>query len=150
MIRVQQADFNLQQEYDRLRQQPSVGAVVTFSGLVRDMNQGEQISALTLEHYPAMTELALQKIVKQAKQRWDIINCTVIHRVGELKLLDQIVFVGVATLHRGDAFAACEFIMDFLKTEAPFWKKETNSAGESYWLDAREGDQESLKKWNKE
>jgi len=149
MIRVQQADFNLQQEYDLLRQDASVGAVVIFSGLVRDMNQGEQISALTLEHYPAMTELALEKIVKQAKLRWDIINCTVIHRVGELKLLDQIVFVGIATLHRGDAFAACEFIMDFLKTEAPFWKKETNSTGESYWLDAREGDQESLTKWNK-
>lgn len=150
MIHVQPADFNQQQEYDRLRQDPSVGAVVTFSGLVRDMNQGEQISALTLEHYPAMTELALHKIVKQAELRWDIINCTVIHRVGELKLLDQIVFVGVATLHRGDAFAACEFIMDFLKTEAPFWKKETNNAGDSYWLDAHDSDQETVQKWNKE
>lgn len=150
MIRVQLSDFNQQQEYDLLRKNPCVGAVVTFTGLVRDINQGEQISALTLEHYPAMTELALEKIVNQAKLRWRIIDCTVIHRVGELKLLDQIVFVGIASLHRGDAFAACEFIMDFLKTEAPFWKKETNSKGESYWLDARESDQKMLQKWHKE
>ena len=149
MIRVQPADFNQQQEYDRLLEDSSVGAVVTFSGLVRDINQGQQIRSLTLEHYAAMTEIALQKIVKQAKLRWQIIDCTVIHRVGELKLLDQIVFVGVATLHRADAFAACEFIMDFLKTEAPFWKKETNSNNESYWLDARESDLQTLQKWNK-
>jgi molybdopterin synthase catalytic subunit len=148
MISVQQKDFNQQIEYDRLRQASHTGAVVTFTGLVRDINQGEQITALTLEHYPAMTEKALIDIVEQAKARWSIINVTVIHRVGELQLLDQIVFVGIASLHRGDAFAACEFIIDYLKTQAPFWKKETNSEGESYWVDARESDQTALNKWN--
>jgi len=147
MIKVQTEDFNQQVEYDRLRTESHTGAVVTFTGLVRDINQGEQISALTLEHYPAMTEKSLLAIVEQAKLRWSLIDVTVIHRVGELQLLDQIVFVGVASLHRGDAFAACEFIMDYLKTEAPFWKKETNSQGESYWVDARESDQGALNKW---
>lgn len=148
MISVQQDDFNQQIEYDRLRQASNTGAVVTFTGLVRDINQGEKITALTLEHYPAMTEKALADIVEQAKSRWSLINTTVIHRVGELQLLDQIVFVGVASLHRGDAFAACEFIMDYLKTSAPFWKKETNSEGKSYWVDARDSDQTALAKWN--
>jgi molybdopterin synthase catalytic subunit len=148
MIRVQQDDFNQQIEYDHLRQASNTGAVVTFTGLVRDINQGEKITALTLEHYPAMTEKALADIVEQAKSRWSLINTTVIHRVGELQLLDQIVFVGVASLHRGDAFAACEFIMDYLKTSAPFWKKETNSEGKSYWVDARDSDQTALAKWN--
>lgn len=148
MINVQYEDFNQQFEYERLRKESNTGAIVTFTGLVRDINQGEQITALTLEHYPAMTEKALTNIVEQAKQRWSIIDATVIHRVGELQLLDQIVFVGVASLHRGDAFAACEFIMDYLKTEAPFWKKESNSTGESYWVDARESDQNALRKWS--
>jgi len=148
MISVQQADFNQQIEYDRLRKSSNTGAVVTFTGLVRDINQGEKIASLTLEHYPAMTEKALADIIEQAKLRWSLINTTVIHRVGELQLLDQIVFVGVASLHRGDAFAACEFIMDYLKTSAPFWKKETNNAGESYWVDARDSDQNALEKWN--
>jgi molybdopterin synthase catalytic subunit len=148
MIRVQTEDFNQQIEYDRLRQASHTGAVVTFTGLVRDINEGEQITALSLEHYPAMTEKALVFIVEQAKSRWSIINATVIHRVGDLNLLDQIVFVGVASLHRGDAFAACEYIMDYLKTQAPFWKKETNSDGESYWVDARESDQSALIKWD--
>lgn len=150
MIKVQLEDFNQQVEYDRLRRDSHTGAVVTFTGLVRDINQGEQITALTLEHYPAMTEKALACIIEQAKSRWELIDTTVIHRVGELQLLDQIVFVGVASLHRGDAFAACEFIMDYLKTEAPFWKKESNSAGESYWVDARESDQSALNKWRAE
>lgn len=147
MIKVQLQDFNQQQEYDRLRKESHTGAVVTFTGLVRDINQGEQISALTLEHYPAMTEKALVTIVERAKARWSLIDVTVIHRVGELQLLDQIVFVGVASLHRGDAFAACEFIMDYLKTEAPFWKKETNHKGDTYWVDARESDQQAIDKW---
>jgi len=147
MIKVQSEDFNQQIEYDRLRVSSNTGAVVTFTGLVRDINQGEQVSTLTLEHYPAMTEKALANIVEQAKSRWSLINTTVIHRVGELQLLDQIVFVGVASLHRGDAFAACEFIMDYLKTQAPFWKKETNSKGESYWVDARDSDELALNKW---
>jgi molybdopterin synthase catalytic subunit len=149
MIKVQSEDFNQQIEYERLRTASHTGAIVTFTGLVRDINQGEQISALTLEHYPAMTEKSLLNIVELARARWSIINVTVIHRVGELQLLDQIVFVGIASLHRGDAFAACEFIMDRLKTEAPFWKKETNSGGKSYWVDARESDQSALNKWQR-
>lgn len=149
MIKVQTEDFNQQIEYDRLRKESHTGAIVTFTGLVRDINQGEKISALTLEHYPAMTEKALHEIVEKAKLRWSLIDVSVIHRVGELQLLDQIVFVGVASLHRGDAFAACEFIMDYLKTQAPFWKKETNSEGECYWVDARESDQSALNKWEK-
>lgn len=148
MISVQGEDFNQQIEYERLRQNSETGAIVTFTGLVRDINQGEQVSSLTLEHYPAMTEKALSDIVEQAKLRWSLINTTVIHRVGKLQLLDQIVFVGVASLHRADAFAACEFIMDYLKTAAPFWKKETNNKGESYWVDARESDQKALNKWH--
>ncbi|MEI6897340.1 MAG: molybdopterin synthase catalytic subunit MoaE [Psychromonas sp.] len=149
MINVQSEDFNQQTEYERLRKTSDTGAIVTFTGLVRDINHGEKISALTLEHYPAMTEKSLFNIVERAKTRWDIINVTVIHRVGELQLLDQIVFVGIASLHRGDAFAACEFIMDHLKTEAPFWKKETNSEGQSYWVDARVSDQSALNKWQR-
>ena len=148
MIKVQTKDFNLQVEYDKLREKTSTGAVVTFSGLVRDINHGASVTTLTLEHYPGMTEKALSEIVAQAKSRWRIIDCTVIHRVGELQLSDQIVFVGVASLHRHDAFAACEFIMDFLKTQAPFWKKELTANNESHWLDARESDLDALHKWN--
>ena len=148
MIRVQTEDFNQQREYDRLREQSSIGAVVTFTGLVRDINQGEKVVSLTLEHYPLMTEKSLAQIVKQAKQRWNILACTLIHRVGELTLSEQIVFVGIATAHRQDAFAACEYIMDYLKTQAPFWKKECNSQGESYWVDARESDSSALHKWS--
>jgi len=144
---VQTEDFNLQLEYDNLRKNASVGAVVTFSGLVRDCNLGEAVSALTLEHYPGMTEKCLEDIVVQAKQRWNILACRVIHRVGELALQDQIVFVGVASLHRQEAFACCEFIMDYLKTQAPFWKKESNVEGDSHWIDARESDQTALFKW---
>ncbi|MFT6925617.1 MAG: molybdopterin synthase catalytic subunit [Psychromonas sp.] len=147
MIRVQTEDFNQQCEYDILREQSSVGAVVTFTGLVRDLNHGEKVASLTLEHYPAMTEKSLSEIVMQAKQRWNILACTLIHRVGELNLSEQIVFVGIATSHRRDAFAACEFIMDYLKTQAPFWKKECNSQGTSYWVDARESDLSALNKW---
>ena len=147
MIKVQTEDFNQQHQYDRLREQSSVGAVVTFTGLVRDMNQGEDVVSLTLEHYPAMTEKSLAEIVLQAKKRWNIEACTVIHRVGELRLKEQIVFVGIASAHRREAFAACEFIMDYLKNQAPFWKKERNSQGESYWVDARESDRRTLDKW---
>ena len=148
MIRVQAEDFNQQIEYDRLRGQASIGAIVTFTGLVRDMNQGEQVSSLTLEHYPGMTEKSLTEIVTTAKQRWNILDYTVIHRIGELSLQDQIVFVGIASAHRQEGFAACEFIMDYLKTQAPFWKKESNSRGESYWVDARESDDRALNKWS--
>ena len=148
MIRVQAEDFNQQIEYDRLRGQASIGAIVTFTGLVRDMSQGEQVSSLTLEHYPGMTEKSLTEIVTTAKQRWNILDYTVIHRIGELSLQDQIVFVGIASAHRQEAFAACEFIMDYLKNQAPFWKKESNSRGESYWVDARESDDRALNKWS--
>ena len=147
MICIQEQDFNQQVEYERLRQKTSVGAIVTFTGLVRDINQGEAVSDLALEHYPGMTEKSLQSIIEQAKQRWRIIDYTVVHRVGQLKVSDQIVFVGVASQHRGEAFAACEFIMDYLKTAAPFWKKETMENGETQWVDARETDQTALKKW---
>lgn len=147
MISVQTEDFKLQLEYDDLRKNASVGAVVTFSGLVRDYNLGEAVSGLTLEHYPGMTEKCLEDIVMQAKQRWNILACRVIHRVGELALQDQIVFVGIASLHRQEAFACCEFIMDYLKTQAPFWKKESNLEGDSHWVDARESDHTALFKW---
>jgi molybdopterin synthase catalytic subunit len=148
MISVQAHDFNQQIEYDRLKSKTSVGAIVTFTGLVRDVNQGKSITDLTLEHYPGMTEQCLIDIVKEAKQRWSIITSTVIHRIGQLDISDQIVFVGVASEHRGDAFAACEFIMDYLKTKAPFWKKETMSNGESKWVDVRESDQSAASKWD--
>ena len=148
MIRVQTEDFNQQIEYDRLRGQASIGAIVTFTGLVRDINQGEQVSSLTLEHYPGMTEKSLTEIVTKAKQRWNIFDYTIIHRIGELSLQEQIVFVGIASAHRQEAFAACEFIMDYLKTQAPFWKKESNSSGQSYWVDARESDDCALNKWS--
>ena len=147
MISVQDHDFNQQDEYNRLKENTSTGAIVTFTGLVRDINQGQSVSDLSLEHYPGMTEKCLHKIVEQAKQRWNIIESTVIHRIGRLAISDQIVFVGIASQHRGDAFAACEFIMDYLKTEAPFWKKETMSNGETKWVDAREVDQKALSKW---
>lgn len=147
MISVQEHDFNQQIEYDRLKMQTSIGAIVTFTGLVRDINQGRMVSDLALEHYPGMTEKCLIDIVEQAKRRWNIIASTVIHRVGQLTISDQIVFVGVASEHRGDAFAACEFIMDYLKTEAPFWKKEIMGNGKVEWVDAREADQKALSKW---
>ncbi|WP_409439603.1 molybdopterin synthase catalytic subunit MoaE [Psychromonas sp. GE-S-Ul-11] len=147
MISVQEQDFNQQVEYERLRCQSSIGAIVTFTGLVRDINDGHTVSDLSLEHYPGMTEKCLVEIVEKAKVRWNIIASTVIHRVGHLTINDQIVFVGIASQHRGDAFAACEFIMDYLKTEAPFWKKETMEGGETKWVDARESDQKTLSKW---
>jgi len=149
MIKLQEEDFSVQAEYDKLRETSSVGALVTFTGLVRDMNQGKTVTSLQLEHYPGMTEKSLAKIVEEAKSRWHITDCTVIHRVGELTLSDQIIFVGVASVHRHDAFAACEFIMDYLKTEAPFWKKESTADKQSYWLDARESDLTALNKWRK-
>src|SRR5690606_7207137 len=101
-----------------------VGAVASFDGVVRDLNEGDRVSELTLEHYPGMTEAALEKIVAEARSRWDIYDALVIHRVGRMKPTDQIVLVAVTSAHRGEAFAACEFLMDYLKTRAPFWKKE--------------------------
>jgi molybdopterin synthase catalytic subunit len=148
-VRVQTEDFDIAREIATLRAaNPKVGAVASFIGTVRDVNDGSAVARLTLEHYPGMTEKALEEIVAEARSRWRIIDVTVIHRVGELKPLDQIVLVVVAGEHRGDAFAACEFLMDYLKTRAPFWKKEQTPAG-SRWVDARGSDDAAAERWVK-
>jgi molybdopterin synthase catalytic subunit len=147
MIRVQTGDFDVSAELATLRAgNPKVGAVASFVGLVRDVNDGNAVAGMTLEHYPGMTEKALDAIVAEARGRWEIIDATVIHRIGVLKPQDQIVLVAVAGAHRGEAFAACEFIMDYLKTRAPFWKKEATDAGER-WVDARSGDEDAAGRW---
>lgn len=146
---MQTEDFDVGAEITQLRQQrPDIGAVAAFVGQVRDLNQGDAIAGMTLEHYPGMTEKSLEAIVQQAKARWDIMDAVVIHRIGELKPLDQIVLVAVAGAHRGEAFHACEFIMDYLKTEAPFWKKEQTAKGER-WVDARASDDAARARWHK-
>jgi molybdopterin synthase catalytic subunit len=146
-VRVQTEDFDLTTEIAQLRANtPKVGAIVNFVGVVRDLNEGEQIAEMELEHYPGMTEKELEDIIAQARSRWDLFDALVIHRVGPLKPLDQIVLVAVTSAHRGEAFAACEFIIDYLKTQAPFWKKEQTPQG-SRWVDARVTDDEAMKKW---
>lgn len=146
-VRVQTEDFDLTTEISQLRAGfPKVGAVVNFVGTVRDLNEGEQVAEMELEHYPGMTEKALEDIIAQARSRWDLFDALVIHRVGPLKPLDQIVLVAVTSAHRGEAFAACEFIIDYLKTEAPFWKKEQTPQG-ARWVDARVSDDVALQKW---
>jgi molybdopterin synthase catalytic subunit len=146
-VRVQAGDFDLGHELARLRAGDArVGAVVSFVGLVRDMNDGAQVAAMELEHYPGMTERALEDIVEQARARWPLYGALVIHRVGPLKPCDQIVLVAVAGAHRGEAFDACEFIIDYLKTDAPFWKKEDTPEG-SRWVDARISDDSARAKW---
>ena len=146
-VRVQTQDFDLSAEIASLRANtPKVGAVVSFVGTVRDLNDGEQVAEMELEHYPGMTEKALEDIVAQAKSRWDIFDALVIHRVGPLKPLEQIVLVAVTSAHRGEAFDACEFIIDYLKTQAPFWKKEQTPNG-ARWVDARVSDDEAMAKW---
>lgn len=148
-IRIQEADFDLTTEIKALRQgDPRVGAVVTFVGTVRDMNDGSQVKGMTLEHYPGMTEKALEEIITQAKSRWDLYQTLVIHRVGPLLPEDQIVLVAVTSAHRGEAFAACEFVMDYLKTAAPFWKKEQTPEG-ARWVDARVTDDAAMTRWSK-
>ena len=148
-IRIQEKDFDLSAQIAALRKgDPRVGAVVSFLGTVRDMNDGSQVKGMTLEHYPGMTEKALQEILDQAKARWDIYQTLVIHRVGPLLPEDQIVLVAVTSAHRGEAFAACEFIMDYLKTAAPFWKKEETPEG-ARWVDARVTDEAAMARWNK-
>ena len=134
-VSVQTADFDAGAEMRNLSRDPKVGAVASFVGLVREV-------AMTLEHYPGMTERALHKIVEEARSHWQVLDCTVIHRTGALQPTDQIVLVAVASGHRADAFAACEFIMDFLKTQAPFWKKE--AAG---WVEARAADDKAAERW---
>lgn len=148
-IRIQEQDFDISAELADLRKGDArVGAVVTFLGTVRDMNDGRVVKGMTLEHYPGMTEKALQEIIDQAKARWDIYQTLVIHRVGPMQPEDQIVLVAVTSAHRGEAFAACEFIMDFLKTAAPFWKKEDTPEG-SRWVDARVTDETAMTRWIK-
>jgi molybdopterin synthase catalytic subunit len=148
-VRVQTEDFDLSTEVAQLRRHsPKVGAVVTFIGTVRDLNEGERVAEMELEHYPGMTEKALQDIVDQAKSRWEIFDALVIHRVGPMKPLEQIVLVAVTSAHRGEAFDACEFIIDYLKTQAPFWKKEQTPSG-ARWVDARVSDDEAMAKWDR-
>jgi len=146
-VRIQHEDFDAGAEIARLRAgDPRIGAVASFVGVARDRNDGAQVGTLTLEHYPGMTERAIEAICEQAKARWQVIELLVIHRIGELKPLDQIVLVVVASSHRGDAFAACQFVMDYLKTEAPFWKKEATPDG-GRWVDARESDEAARRRW---
>ena len=147
-ILVQREDFDCGAEIDAVaRDNPRVGAVAAFVGLVRDVNEDAAVRTMTLEHYPGMTEKAIETIVGEACSRWNVVDCTVIHRFGELKPTDRIVLVAVASGHRGDAFAACEFIMDYLKTRAPFWKKEDTPAG-SRWVDARVSDATAEERWS--
>lgn len=147
MIRVQTEDFDLGREYQALRQAShSPGAIVTFTGLVRDLSDRQNITAMELEHYPGMTEKSLQAILDEASQRWSIDQVSVIHRVGKLGPDEQIVFVGVSSAHRRDAFAACQFVMDYLKTRAPFWKKEFTPEG-AHWVEAKDSDSRAADEW---
>jgi molybdopterin synthase catalytic subunit len=146
-VRVQTEDFDVAREIALLRAgNARVGAVAAFIGIVRDMNEGDDVDALTLEHYPGMTEKALERIIDQARQRWDLVDALVIHRVGRLEPTDQIVLVIVTSAHRGEAFAACQFVMDYLKTQAPFWKKEATPGGER-WVEARASDDDAARRW---
>jgi len=148
-VRIQAQDFDAGAEIAALRaSNPKVGAVASFVGVCRDANDGDAVRRMTLEHYPGMTEKALEKIVGEAKNRWDVMDVLVVHRIGELQPTDQIVLVVVTGAHRREAFAACEFIMDYLKTRAPFWKKEETPRG-SRWVEAREADDEAAGRWEK-
>ena len=153
-VSVQIEDFDVGAQLNTLRlASPNIGALVSFVGQVREftndgVNDDDSINTLTLEHYPGMTESALQVIESEAKSRWDILDSLIIHRVGTLKPLDQIVLVAVVSAHRGEAFKACEFIMDYLKTQAPFWKKEATKQGER-WVEAKLSDDLALKQWQK-
>ncbi|MFX1761965.1 molybdenum cofactor biosynthesis protein MoaE [Paraburkholderia sp. A1BS-2L] len=146
-VRVQTGDFDLTTEVAQLRaSNPAIGAVACFVGTVRDINDGSTVAGMELEHYPGMTEKALEGIVAEAQRRWPGIEVLIIHRVGKLAPLDQIVLVATTSKHRGDAFASCEFVMDYLKSEAPFWKKEETGEG-ARWVDARESDDQALARW---
>ncbi len=149
-ILVQRADFSLGEEYERLATRHDSGAIVTFVGKVRDFNQGEEVKGLSLEHYPGMTEKALTDIVTEARGRWPLQECTLIHRIGDLLLGDQIVLVAVSSAHRDAAFEACHFIMDFLKTRAPFWKKELTAEGVQRWVEAKQSDDAAAARWRQE
>ena len=147
-VRIQTQDFDVGAEIAALRRnRPEVGAIASFIGVCRDASDGTAVTKMTLEHYPGMTERALENIVAEAKNRWKVMDVLVIHRVGELKPTDQIVLVVVTGAHRGEAFSACEFIMDYLKTRAPFWKKEETPQGER-WVEARSSDDEAAERWS--
>ncbi len=146
-VRVQTDDFDAGREIALMRQDnPQVGAVASFIGVVRDVNDGSSVAGMTLEHYPGMTEKSIAAIIDQATARWGIFDALVIHRIGSLKPMDQIVLVAVTGAHRGDAFAACEFIMDYLKTSAPFWKKEQTANG-ARWVESRTSDEVAAGRW---
>ena len=146
-VRIQSEDFDIGREIAQLRAgNPQIGAVASFIGVVRDLNDGSTVATMTLEHYPGMTEKAIGKIIDEAKGRWQVYGALVIHRIGTLAPLEQIVLVVVTSAHRGDAFAACEFIMDYLKTQAPFWKKEKTPDG-ARWVEARASDDKAAERW---
>jgi molybdopterin synthase catalytic subunit len=147
-VSIQEKDFDHHSEYKNLcEDSPTIGAIVTFTGLVRDFDEGNG-EGLAIEHYPQMTEKVLSEIIEEAKQRWPIMSCRVVHRIGKLSLGEQIVFVGVNSAHREAAFDACRFIMDFLKTRAPFWKKALSKNGDQ-WVEAKSKDNDALKQWQK-
>jgi molybdopterin synthase catalytic subunit len=147
-IRVQSEPFDLAVEQECLwKGRPRVGALVSFLGLMRDVNEGEAVASMTLEHYPGMTEKALMAIAEEAARRWPLDRVRILHRIGALVPQDPIVLVAVTSAHRGDAFRACEFLIDYLKTRAPFWKKETTASGER-WVDARETDGAAANRWS--
>lgn len=153
-VRIQEADFDLAREYQRLREDnPGAGSVVTFTGLVREIETGrgaeEPIDSMTLEHYPELTESLIREIVEESVTRWNILAVTVIHRVGKLLPRDQIVFVGVAAAHRGESFAAAQYIMDYLKTRATLWKKVSRD-GVEHWVDDKASDQQAATRWQRD
>lgn len=146
-VRVQHQDFDLSTEIAALRAgRGDIGAVVAFVGTVREMNGAGAVSQMELEHYPGMTEAALEAIAREAGRRWPVSDILIVHRIGALRGCDQIVLAAVAARHRGEAFAACEFVMDYLKTRAPFWKKEMTTHG-AQWVAARASDEAGLAKW---
>lgn len=148
-INIQTQDFDVGREYAELiTSDITAGAVVFFVGRVRDMNHARNVKSMSLEHYPGMTENILQEILDEAKGRWELISARIVHRVGELQLGDQIVFVGVTSVHREHAFQAAEFLMDFLKTRAPFWKKELTQEEGAVWVEANKKDDEAVGRWN--
>lgn len=147
-VSVQVEDFCVAQEYATLSSGTDAGAVVTFIGKVRDMNLGDHVTGLHLEHYPGMTEKSLNEICEEANSRWPLLQLRLIHRIGDLDIGDQVVFVGVSSAHRSASFEACEFVMDYLKTKAPFWKKERTDEG-ARWIDSRESDAKAALRWAK-
>lgn len=149
-IIVSSVPFSLADAYAAYAQCPQAGALVSFVGRMRDINEGDEVTGLTLEHYPGMTEAVLAGLVQRARARWSLEGVTLIHRIGDFAPCDEIVLVMVASRHRGEAFAACEFLMDILKTQAPFWKKETLRDGSSRWVEHRASDQQAAGRWRQE